>query len=453
MICLIIEEHGLRHLYTIAFCFLLASGCTSTYQTPKVAVPKQWPHDHMHTTRSNVPLKKMQWWQQYHQPTLNRLIKRAVLQNNDIHQAIANIEYAQAQLQEIKLNWLPNATLMAGVSQFPILANPGGFGLIAPLYVINIFQQYQQQKSGQQLLEASLYAKDCAILMVISTVATSYFTLLAEQEAAFLYEQLIKDEAHHLALTKSQYYAGLISDDDVQRIESQLEQTKALLDITLHNIVVSKNALHFLLNENPGEFKIQESFQSIHDSALMPNLIPVNVLHQRPDIRQQEAVLKSQYANVGASIANLLPSITLGAYLGAGTTSHGPMNVIESYASIPINLPFYAQIKVNQAQFKNSYIQYIKTIRMALRDIDNDLSKYHAKQKELAHVKRALAHSSALCNLAAKRLDYGISDDIEVTACMVQVDELKIKLNQSKLQTMLSLVQLYQDLAGGYHAV
>ncbi|TIE23274.1 transporter, partial [Legionella pneumophila] len=46
----------------------------------------------------------------------------------------------------------------------------------------------------------------------------------------------------------------------------------------------------------------------------------------------------------------------------------------------------------------------------------------------------------------------GIQSYIETLNSKISLDKINISLNQDKLQELLSIVRLYQELAGGYRA-
>ncbi len=431
----------------------LINGCSTKkiYPHEIVGVPSEWPHAEKRPSLAEINLKKMNWWRQYHHPKLNDLMNRALEQNNDLKKSIANIEYAQKELTQIKLNWLPKADLLGGYSQFPIFANPGGFLMAAPFYVINIFQQYQQQQTARAQLEASVYAKDAAVIMVISQVATAYFTLIAGQETKILYQFWLQDMRTYYHLLQIQYRLGLIAQDDMTKIKSQIETIESQLVMVEHHIVVSQNTLHALLNENPGELSVHHSFKTLNTDAVIPANLPLNVIQNRPDVKQQAALLKAANSDIGAAIAALFPSMTVGAYIGTGTNS-GPFSLLEAYPSLPIDLTLYAKIGMRRAQYQALCFNYMNTVKMALRDIDNAFSSYYQNTKRLKHVKLALKNEVLHCGWTKKRFEHGIVDQIELQRCQIKIDELSILVNQTKLEKMLSVIKLYQELAGGYDA-
>ncbi len=423
------------------------------YHQPHINVPSTWPNQQAIRINQTINLPELRWWKQFNSPELNELIITAINKNDDPNIAIANIEYAQSQLQQIKLSWIPNLTLLAGYSQFPILGNPGNFVIAFPLYAVNIIQQYKQQKSAKAKLEASIYARDSVKLSVITQVSSAFFTLLAQKEALMLYRALLKDYRTYLQLTQNQYKNGLIAQDKIDLIESQIQQLLSQIETTKHNIVVSKNALHYLLNENPGDFHITKNFDAINTNEVIPGNLPACVLNNRPDIQQAEALLRAANADVGAAVANFLPSLALGAYLGRG--SHvGTIKLGESYLSGPIvDLPIFAQIKASKASYKIQYIKYVFTIRAALRDVANDLSAYTSCTKQLNNNLAALVSTKRQCHLVKQRYHHGLSDNIEQIQCKIHVKQFELAVNKSKLEKMIAIITLYQDLAGGYNGI
>lgn len=438
--------------WTVVLCCLLNGGCHfwSTYTTPPIAIPEKWPNQSHFKQTKSVNLAYLFWWKQFKSAELNAFMQKALSYNADIQLAMANIEFAQSQLNQIKLSWVPNLGVLGGYSQFPILGNPGSLIIATPLYVVNIFQLYKQQKSAQAIYEASIYAKDCAKLVILAQVAISFFTLLEQNEALRLYNQLLSDYRVYFQMEQSQYRLGLIPQDKINQISSKIKQIKSEIDITQHNVIVSKNVLHYLFNENPGDIKITTVFSNFNTNGIIPANLPADVLNNRPDIRKAEALLKAAHADIHVAADNFLPTVTLGAYLGSGSNT-GSINLSEAYLTMPIlNLSIFAQIAASKARYKALLIQYRDTIRQALRDVSNDLSAYAAYSQQLQKMLSAELDEKQYCHLAELRYQHGLENNIKVIQCKIKVDELELVINHHKLEKMIALTTLYQDLAGGY---
>lgn len=422
-----------------------------SYHKPKVDVSSKWPNKSSSEIDSRVNLPDMLWWKQFESPELNDLIKKALCHNNELNIAIANIDYAKAQLLQMKLNWLPGLSLLSGYSQFPIYGNPGKFYILYPVYAVNIFQLYKQQKSAEASVSVACHAKDTARLMVISQVSASYFTLIAQQEYLKLYENLLHNTVNYSLLNQSLYKNGLIPKDKVLEVESDVLLIKSKIADTKHNIIVSKNALHYLLNENPGEINVNTSFNELNTDKVIPVNLPVTVLKNRPDIRQAESELLTANENIGVATTTLLPSLDFSSYLGQGSNVNR-IGLNNDVLSIPIlEFPVIAKIKGSKAKYKVKYINYINTIRGALQEVDNELSAYKSFSSQLSNSTKALSFEKSHCDLVHQREKFGINNEVDKVICQIKIDNLQLSLNKNKLEKMMSIVRLYQDLAGGYN--
>jgi multidrug efflux system outer membrane protein len=436
----------------IIISLLLTNGCIGPQtHPPRIQIPHAWPHQNSSKLNTRLFLPDMQWWRQFNSPELNQYIKNALCNNQDIHIAMANIDLSRGQLEEIKYSWFPGMSLLFGFTQFPILGNPGTFFIAVPSYIINIIQQYKQQKRARYTLRASYHAKNMIRLLIISQVADGFFTLISQQEALHIYHRLLKHYHSYLNLTQKNYQAGLSAQDDVALIMSKINQTQSQIAIIQDNIVASKNTLHFLLNQNPGNLKARSSFKQMKSDTIIPGDLPVTVLNNRPDVKFARSRLDAAIENVGATAAGLLPEVNLSAYLGRGTNV-GNIGLKQAYLTQPIiDLPVFAQISESKAQLKAAYVEYTKVVRQALKDVDNDLSAYTTYTLQLRLNTQAFHHEKQHCHWSKIRYEQGITSQQEVIQCAIHIDEFELMLNQNKLAKMLVMTKLYQDLAGGYH--
>ena len=97
------------------------------------------------------------------------------------------------------------------------------------------------------------------------------------------------------------------------------------------------------------------------------------------------------------------------------------------------------------------YFDYINTVRMALREIDDSLSSYHQRSNQFTHLQLSLKEEEKHCDLTNKRFKFGIVNQSDVNHCQIKLDEIRLLVNQIKLEKMLSLVKLHQHFAGGCH--
>lgn len=429
---------------------LLSPGCRHSTPISSIKVPTQWPIT-SYAKNKKIDLAYLQWWEQFHDPELNAFMKKTVQQNSELKIALARTEQAQSQLEQIKLSWLPGMNYLAGYSQFPDIGNPGAIAIAYPVYIINLLQLYKQQQSAKAVYQASIYVKDGVKVALLARTAASYFILIAQMEAERLYEDLLNDSSSYLKALRTQYKSGLIAQDQVIEQNSRIQLIRSQLQMIKYNIFVSKNALHYLFDENPGTIKITTRFNQLSTTAFIPGNEPLSVLSNRPDVREAEALLRATHADIDAIKATFFPQLKLGAYLGT-SGNQGRVKLGQAYANGPlIDLPIFAQIKGAKARDKEYYLRYRDTIKRALRDVANDMAAYAAYTTQLNNNRRAFNEAKQQCNMVNVRYKNGLEDSLAPLKCTLTLDELALIINQNKLELLLALVTLYQDLGGGYY--
>jgi outer membrane protein TolC len=418
---------------------------------PPVRPPVQWPHRTNKVVNSKINLPELAWWEQFDDVQLNQLIEQALQDNNSLKISVANVEYAQAELKKIQLNWIPGMSILGGYSEMPTLGDPKNFIGVIPMYTMNIFQQIKEQERAEYTLTGTQFEKDSVRLALIGQVSGSYFAVLAQTQALILYQQLLANNQKLLKLYQSQYHADLIAYDDIDLLQSNISQIQAQMAITEHNIVVAKNALHYLLNQNPGDLDLSKSFTQIDSNKIIPGNLPATVLNNRPDIKQAQNVLKASNANIGVAASGLLPSIRLDAFLNYRSSLNAYQHLTEATSDIPVLSPTtFGKIDASKAEYKSAYIQYIDMMKAALRDVDNDLSAYSAYSRQLSQFESAFNQEKKRCRLVNSRFKHALESQVGVALCEIRLDQLALQLNQEKFDKMMTIVVLYQDLGGGY---
>lgn len=446
-------------------CCMLALGSVITgcglfgpsYNKPNTQNPNSFPSKDTLANTESANLPMMAWWKSFNDPQLNELIESALRNNNNIQAAIGNIVAAQGQLRQVQFAWIPTSNIGAGYTS-KSLVGEGYYFEATPAYSLNIFQQIRQQQAANANYQASRAAKDTVRLSVISATVTGYFTLLGQDYQLQLQQQLVKDLGDLLAFANMQYKDGLISLYQVQSYEQQFASANAQLPIIKNNIVASQNALRLLLNQNPGDIKRGLKFNDLNSYGVIPANLPSQVLRNRPDVRQSEQQLIAANANIGVATSAFFPSINL---TGAGGTAGNYLSSLFTAGSdywssaASLNMPFlnfsiYGQIEQAKGQYYNAYYNYIQTVRSAFAAVDNDLSAHQQLTISLDTQTKVYNSSVLAYKLATDSYHDGLYSKPTLLQNAVTMDQAAITVQQSKLQQLGTIVQLYQDLAGGY---
>ncbi len=448
--------------YYIAFSSVLLSCALygPLYKKPKVITPLHW---HSHDTLTNVSaanLPMMAWWKRFHAPQLSELINRAVNNNNDIQVAVGNVMAAQGELLEINMSWVPsvNGLLIGYISQSTDLMLSGYNSGFVPHYLFNLFEFLRSREWASATVGAACAAKDAVILTIISQTAAGYFTYLGQSYLLTLQTQLVKDLKELLALSRIEYQQGLISLYTLQQYEQQYDTANAELPIIANNVVIARNALKLLMNENPGDIPIKYSFMKLQSNGIIPSNLPSHVLRNRPDVREAEQQLIAANADIGRVTSIFFPTFN---FDGLAASNARPAGNLFAHGKDFWNHKFllYAPmlapevpglLKKTKGLRYAALKHYIQVIRGAFKSVDNDLSAHDLFYASLQAQQKNFLSSQKALNLAGYSYHDGLYSYPTWLLNRVNYDNAAISLAKSKLAQLITIVQLYQDLGGGY---
>lgn len=436
---------------------LTIAGCSwlSSPTTPQVNSPKQFDQAQLNY-QSLESLPYLAWWQQFNDPKLNALIESGLKNNLDLEVALANLEQAQGQLRQVQLSWIPFINLYAGFSTNPAFGDIGTFYGAWPQYTINIAQVIKQQERANYNLEMNKAMVDGVRLTVIGQVSAGYFTLIAQQEQLLLLNKLNDDMNELIKILKQEVSIGLKDNVDLTGLMSQQQLIQAQISIATHNIVLSQNSLHYLLNQNPGSIKNTNNFAKLDFDKFKPGALPSTVLQNRPDLRMAEYAVKSAHAGVAVAYGSLFPSLQLDSFFGAGTgggivgnpTNYVPMQ--DAYMNWGINPSTFGEIEAQKGAYQAQVYRYIQTVRKILKDVDNDFSANRQYSNNYQSTQQSWKDLAEKYKLQQGLYQTGIMSYTQLLNAKIQLDNLALTVNQAKLQQAITVVNLYQDLAGGY---
>ena len=168
---------------------LLVAGCSMApdYQRPEVPQGASW--QVTSDAKSNLG-----WQQQFGDPTLQRLIRTALENNRDLRLAALNVQSYEAKYRIQRAAQLPTIAVSAASSRQQTSGDLNGTGaeqigsqhsadIGITAYELDLFGRIQSLKD--QALEtylAQIETQRSTQISLVSSVATAYLTLVADQE-------------------------------------------------------------------------------------------------------------------------------------------------------------------------------------------------------------------------------------------------------------------------------
>src|SRR5690606_9557051 len=252
--------------------------------------------------------------------------------------------------------------------------------------------------------------------------------------------------------------AGQVTQVAVDHNIAQYNNAKALQVDLEAAIFKTENTLSILLGKAPQHFERSAIGVQVIDTDLKLG-VPATLLRNRPDVMAAEYGLIQSFELTNVARSNFYPSLTLTATGGFQSLD---FNELLSANSLFANLvgglaqPIFNQRRIKtqnevaKAQQEQALLNFKKSLLVAGNEVSNALYTYNAetkkfeyRQKEVEALRNAESNSEELLkNGYANYLDLLTARQSELSAELNVID--------SKLQQLLSVVNLYEALGGGW---
>ena len=455
-----------KRLLALAGALTLA-GCTSLaprYERP--AAPVAPTFTDAGAAAGPTAADQIDWQGFFADERLKRLVDVALKNNRDLRVAVLNIEQARATYGVRRADRWPTVNLGATGTRQPATSGDGTSslytaGLQVTAYELDLFgrvrslsdaalAQYLGTEEGRKAAQISL----------ISAVANTYLTLIADDELLGLTGETLKTREESFKLSKLKFDNGAASELDYRQSESLLEAARVTLAQLTRQRSLDENALVLLLGQSvPAELPPPLAMSEQRLATDLPTGLPSEVLVRRPDVRQAEQQLIATNANIGAARANFFPRISLTASAGVASTELSGLFKSGSSAwtfAPQIVLPLFdagrnqANLDVAKVNREIAIAQYEKAIQSAFREVQDALAG-RATLGEQARAQLAQANAEQVrFNLADLRYRNGAASYLDVLDAQRSLFAAQQAVVQVQAAQVQNLVTLYKVLGGGW---
>lgn len=463
---------------------LLLAGChlNKAYQRPDVpaapayrgAVQAAGASDASAAAQPAEAIKSLgdeQWFKVFDDPVLVELIRQGIAQNYDLRIAAERVTQARAQLGIAHADQLPSlngtgsfasqqyAKGQMGTNPDPILTNMGGVGLGAA-WNLDFWGKYREATTAARAqLLASEWARRAVLDTVIADIATAYIELRTLDKQKEIAAQTLQTRQESLKLTETLEHEGSDSMLDVREAEQLVYSAQAQISDLDRLIEQQEDTLSTLLGETPHAIARGNSIDRQPAMPEIPAGLPSELLERRPDIKQAEALLMAAHAEIGVARAAYFPQIALTGSAGTNTNALSRLFTGPSYAwnygpsmSVPI---FDAHrignnVRMSESAERQAVLSYQQSIAAAFRDVSKGLVGYRRYREVREQQQKVVDAAADALKLSRLRYEHGHSSYLDVLTNDRALLAAQLDLATAKGNELLSLVQLYQSLGGGW---
>jgi outer membrane protein, multidrug efflux system len=432
------------------------------------------------------------WWENFHDRTLNALEREAYDNNQDLHLALSRLAQARAQTRLAAADFLPTVNLEPSAvrqrtsNTLPFqrgkLVGPNPFGgttegdLVLnnqPLsrtynlfrfpfdlnWEIDLFGRVRHEvEAARATVQAGEEDLENLRLSVTANVAANYFNLRALDAEIAVIQTTITTRREALEIAQERLQAGLTSELDVVRAQSDLAGNEANLIAVQRISGDIENALAELLGRTASSFALPGESHLVEPPTI-PAGLPSQLLERRPDVASAERQLAVANARVGVATADFFPRIRLTGAAGFESADLGLLFQAQSriwQIGPSISAPIFeggrnaANLAAARARYEEGVANYRKQVLVAFQEVETALNDLRMLAAESGAQGRAVAAAQRGLDLSLQQYGQGAVsyvDVLEAQRTLLADQRAAVQLLGQRSQ---ATVQLIKALGGDW---
>lgn len=409
------------------------------------------------------------WWLALNSPRLDATIREALAHNRDLLASRATLAQLQALSAASEGAEYPRLDLdaSAGRQKYgaaflgpeklpPFTFYSVGFGVSYLFdFAGGVRRTVEQQRA---LAVAQQHEVEAAELAVSGNVAHQALAAGSARAQIESVEALLADDESNLKLVQDAFEAGSANRVDVLNAQSQRANDQTLLPALRRELSTAEHALALLVGEAPAawsapDFKLGE-FAS---PSSVPQTLPAELAHRRPDILAAEAQLHAATAAVGIAAANLYPQISLTATASMqSTVLHSLFDSNSSAAGLTGSLtqPLFdhgtlrARERAAREAMRASLANYEQVVLHSFGQVADALEALEHDRELLDSEQSAVAISGENLGLTRESYTAGNTGVLQVLEAQRQSQQARLGLVRAQAQHFEDSIDLQLALGG-----
>lgn len=392
------------------------------------------------------------WRDFFDDKNLQALIDTALANNSDMVTAKLRIDEANASLKAARLAYVPGLDVSPNAAYgYDIDAKGGSWSFQLPVnasWQLDIFGKLTNAKRRQlaAYMQSNEYAR-AVQAQLVATVAIQYYSLLALDAQYEIYKETEKNWRENVRVTEQLLEAGRYTADAVYQAQSNYYSVcNNLLDIRqqLHQ---TENQMCSLLGKVSGTPIERGSIEDWTSPEMIDVGIPVEVLSNRPDVKQAEYQFAQAFYTTNGARSAMYPSITI-----TGSLDFYSM-IVNAVGSLvePIfqQGQLRANLKIAKAQQAEAEVAFRQSIIDAGIEVNNTMIALRTAQDKTANYAAQVSSLEKAVKAAQSKMQDKNSTYLEVLTAQQSLLTAQVAQISNRLSEISEVITLYQALGGG----
>ncbi len=417
-----------------------------------------------------------QWWHQFGDAQLDRLVAQALQSNPSLKLAQARLSRAQAVTEVANAATLPQLNGQLDATRQRYTANgavpPPLAGSIRESGTAQLNASWELDFFGKNraALDAALGSVNAAEadaqaarVLLASSVARTYFQLLRWNEQATVARRTLAQREETLRLVQDRVNAGLDTNLELRQSEGGLPEARLQLETVLEQAALTRNALAALVGQPAGDLALQmPAMNSVQTAVKAPTSLSADLLGRRADIAAARWRVEASTQDVVNAKTQFYPNINLVAF--AGFSSIGLGKLFESGSQQwgvgpALRLPIFdagrlrANLRGKTADLDAAIESYNAAVIDAVHDVADQIASSQAIARQQTEQRAAQEAAEAAYDIAVQRYKAGLGTYLNVLTAETGVLAQRRQAVDLAARAIDTQVALIRALGGGYQAV
>ncbi len=374
------------------------------------------------------------WWERIDDPLLTTYVAQLLQQNLALQEASERVVQARERTNIEQGNNKPSLSVDGSGSRSFSSSNTSAFASgnerlyittydaeLNAAWQIDLFGKIRRAvEASDASFKASVYDRQALTHSLIAELLNRRIAVAINKKLLALAQKNANNRSDIYQLVKRRYNLGVRETalSDVYLAEEN--STNVLADTHQFERLLADQAyqLDVLLGQVPGTTQPENSdFPLLAQPLDVPLCLPADLLDRRPDLKAAELRLKAANADIGVAIADLYPSLSLGASLGF--SSNRTSNLFRSsqlagsiLSSLTTRLfeggKLRANIRLQESEMRELVAGYSQDILNAMREVETALKSEQELDLELERTQQSVDALRKAEQLSQERYIRGI---------------------------------------------
>lgn len=444
-------------MISITTCLMAGCGIYKPYSRPEIETEGLYRDIPAEDT---VTIASLSWRELFTDTYLQNLIEKALEQNTDLRIAQLRVKEAEAVLQNARLSYLPSVSLNpeGGISRYDgATAKTYNIGASAS-WEIDIFGKVTNAKRGAKAaLEGSRAYEQAVQTRLVATIANSYYTLLMLDKQLAVNARTLEMWEKSVKVLNALKQAGKANDAAVLQAQANRMTLESSLLSIRQSIHETENALSALLAIQPQSIERGTLDEQEFPEELSVG-VPLQLLANRPDIKQTEYNLAQAFYATNAARAAFYPSITLSGT--AGWTNNGGGVILNPGKWLlgaigTLTQPLFnrgtniANLKIAKAQQEEATLLFRQSLLDAGKEVNDALTAWQTARERVNIDKNQIKILQEIVRKTEILMRNTPTTYLEVLTAQQSLLAAELTETQDLFEEIQGVINLYHALGGG----